>query len=672
MTAEHSQIDDWPMDLQVPSQLPGWITRLTLALCLLPSLLIAAGLDLGAGPLLHTLLEWSAFCVALGVAALSLVHYNLERDPVTPVIGLGLFSAGCLDAFHTLASNERLVLSADPEKLITATWALSRTFNAGIFLVGAGVFLAWPRTRSRPGSPLVLIISGLFVLVAFGLVRLVAESASLPPTIVPGAFFKHPWDVLPMMLFLLAGAIVFPRFYRRYPGIFTEALMLSLLPQIAAQFHMAFGSQALYDEHFNAAHALKIAAYLVPFAGLGLDYVYRLQLVRLQSAELARTLRELGRLKLDLETILETTADGICGLDHRGFTVFANPAAARMLGWSAEELGRRAFWDLATPRGEPSGVEAALRHGGQRASDQERFLRRGGDPFPVEYTATPFLRGGALRGAVVSFRDITRRRQREEEAAAHARQLERLNRRLVRTNEELEQFAYVASHDLKAPLRAVGNLALWIREDLNEGNHAEVARHLELMQGRVARMQNLLADLLRFARIGREAPELKEVDTGNLVRELIDLLDPPPGMTVEPRGPMPSLFTATAPLEHVLLNLVSNALKHHDRPDGEIVISASVEEDLVTFRVADDGPGIPEQYRRRIFRVFQTLKPRDEVETSGMGLAIVKKIVEAAGGTIRVEANEPRGAAFLFTWPRLWPVGADASSFGEPSEILME
>ncbi len=235
------------------------------------------------------------------------------------------------------------------------------------------------------------------------------------------------------------------------------------------------------------------------------------------------------------------------------------------------------------------------------------------------------------------------------EAELGARVAER-TAELARSNDELDQFAYVASHDLKAPLRAIDNLAAWIAEDAGAVLPEESKRHLDLLQGRVRRMEHLLSDLLAYSRAGREEGAAEEVDAAALIREVVELLGSPPGMEVVVEA-LPRLVTYRAPLEMVFRNLIGNALKHHDRPKGRIVVRAREADDFVTFTVSDDGPGIPARYHERVFGLFQTLRPRDEVEGSGMGLAVVKKAVESRGGTIRVDSAEGQGTTFTFTWP---------------------
>jgi signal transduction histidine kinase len=223
---------------------------------------------------------------------------------------------------------------------------------------------------------------------------------------------------------------------------------------------------------------------------------------------------------------------------------------------------------------------------------------------------------------------------------------------LSRLNAELEQFAYIASHDLKAPLRAIGQLADWITQDVQGIAGPETLENLHLMRQRTARVEMLITSLLNYARVGHTKTEPEAVNPAALVEEIVRSIAPRPGFHVRFHGEAPVIVTQLPPLDHVLRNLISNAIKHHDRSEGEVIVSVHVTGGVAEFRVADDGPGIAPAFHQRIFMIFQTLQSRDDQETSGVGLSIVQKIVERAGGRVWVESAPPRrGSAFLFTWP---------------------
>jgi signal transduction histidine kinase len=261
---------------------------------------------------------------------------------------------------------------------------------------------------------------------------------------------------------------------------------------------------------------------------------------------------------------------------------------------------------------------------------------------------------------VTVINDITERKQAEETLrelnAVLEQRVEERTADLERSNRELDQFAYVASHDLRAPLRAIALLTRWIQEDAFDLLPTASQAHLTKLQQRIQRMDTLLSDLLAYSRAGRQRHPPERVESAVLVKQIVDLLGLPAYFTVTMQEPMPVLYTEQVALAMVLRNLIGNAFKHHHRPDGgQVLVTAREEAEWVEFVVTDDGPGIEAQYHERIFGVFQMLKPRDEVEGSGMGLALVKRLVEMRGGVIAVESVPGHGSTFRFTWPKLAP-----------------
>jgi signal transduction histidine kinase len=240
----------------------------------------------------------------------------------------------------------------------------------------------------------------------------------------------------------------------------------------------------------------------------------------------------------------------------------------------------------------------------------------------------------------------------EERGAAQTRLSESLIE-LARSNEDLDNFAYIASHDLKAPLRGIRNLTDWISEDVKGKVEGDTIANLALLHTRVERLDMLVDSLLQYSRVGRLIYAVEEIDTADLIADIADYIAPPKGFTVAYRGEAPLILSKRAPLEQVLRNLIGNGLKHHDQTEGTVTVSVRDLGDLIEFQIEDDGPGIDPKFHERIFKIFQTLKSRDTLEASGMGLAIVKKAVERHGGTITVESAPPRrGTIFVFTWAK--------------------
>jgi len=250
----------------------------------------------------------------------------------------------------------------------------------------------------------------------------------------------------------------------------------------------------------------------------------------------------------------------------------------------------------------------------------------------------------AQAALATSLETRVRERTRELEAASSAR--EDALRELTERNRDLDQFAYVASHDLRAPLRGISNLSQWIEDDVGDTLPPKSREHLRLLAARVERMDALIDGILHYSRAGRVRGAQEAVDPADVAREVAQML-----ATDRVRiGAVPKVLADRVELQQVLLNLVGNALKH--APTGPVEISGErTAGGLVEIVVRDHGPGIEARFHERIFGLFQTLAPRDEVEGSGIGLAVVKKLVEGNGGAIRLESSLGAGAAFCFTWP---------------------
>ncbi len=254
--------------------------------------------------------------------------------------------------------------------------------------------------------------------------------------------------------------------------------------------------------------------------------------------------------------------------------------------------------------------------------------------------------------------DITERKQLELLSQKQTTDLQNLNSSLIliqqqlkKQNEELDSFVHMVSHDLKSPLRAIANLSIWIEEDLSSQVDPGSKHQLLLLRQRVQRMDALIDGLLSYSKVGRQALEQESVDVAQLLSETIDSLSPPESFDIDILSPLPVIMARKILLSQVFANLLSNAIKHHDRADGRVAISAKDLGDHYQFSIADDGPGIPSiEDQKRIFEVFQTLKPSTSNENTGIGLALVKKIVEGEGGEIWLDSQQVKGTCFCFTW----------------------
>ncbi len=368
-----------------------------------------------------------------------------------------------------------------------------------------------------------------------------------------------------------------------------------------------------------------------------------------------------ARRKADrLAMIVRASGDAILHIDPQGRIETWNWGAEQMFGYTQTEAVGSYFSELITPVDQPDPLETLLKKSSPRETKQVEttYLNKVGQQVHVSISVTPhFVAVEGLVSVSLIIRDITERKQAElallQLSTTLEQRVQERTRELERSNQDLDQFAYVASHDLKAPLCGIRMLADWVQEDAGEFLPQQSQRHLHNLQSRVDRLDQLLEDLLAYSRVGRKNYQLKRVDVSLLLQEAIELLAPPPGFQIITETEMPVFVTRQAPLELIFRNLIGNAIKHHHKPHtGHVWIWAREVNEFIEFRVTDDGPGIEPIYHERIFQMFQTLQPRDVVEGSGIGLAIVKRAVEHQKGSIQIESNLGEGTSVIFTWPR--------------------
>ena len=349
-------------------------------------------------------------------------------------------------------------------------------------------------------------------------------------------------------------------------------------------------------------------------------------------------------LELAFRGLFDASPYGMLIVNDDGNIAVANRIVAEILGHTPASLEGQPLSALLPER--YRGGHGALM-GSYRSTGEARMMGQGRDLTALHADGTELPVEIGLR------RVRWQRRMMTLAVVSDISVRKRLERELRQANENLQEFSYVASHDLRSPLRGIADLVEWIQADLGEQAAPEVTRNLGRVALRIQRMERLIDDLLSYARAGQAATEFTWVDLDALVRGILEIQPLPTGFTVVLDIAVPQFLATHTPLETVLRNLLSNAVKHHDRAAGQLTVAACVDDSACQISVIDDGPGVPATGRERIFKLFQTLAASERAG-SGIGLALTKRLVEVHGGRIELisPVNNGRGACFRFWWPR--------------------
>lgn len=605
---------------------------------------------------LHTIMEALSTLLAFTVGALALVRYYSKKDVLFLIIGTGFLGAGLLDGYHAVVSSSffRSSMPSDLPSLIPWSWIASRQFLA-VFMV-----LAWlstsrgqhPRLRSWFSEHMIYGFSLTFTIVSFLFFTLV----KLPQGYFDTTVFHRPEEFLPALLFGVAAiGIVSGGTWRT--DMFAHWLLLSLITGFLGQAVFMSTSSSLFDFEFNAAHLIKSVSYLFVMVGLMVsmfgafksESALRMQL--LEASNIAvdpetgyEALRKQLREKVSLIRSIHTTVvDGIIAIDSQGIVSAVNPAAERLFGYDADEIVGKNV-KILMPQEYSTKHDQYLENyhqtGEAKIIGKGREvvgLRKDGLTFPMDL-AVGEMKVGGQRYYTGVVRDITQRKQAELE--------------LLEMNKELQEFSYIASHDLKAPLRAIHNYADFLNEELSGQFDSDQKLYMKSLRDSVIESETLIEDLLKLSRLNNEALTQTNIPLRELVQELVQQPSVSGDCQISITGEWPVVKSTRTILKQALQNLISNGVKFNQSEQKLLTLNCrKIGSRHCEIEVRDNGIGINERHLERIFQTFQRLHTRTEFEGTGIGLAIVKKSVNKLGGTVRVESQIGHGSSFFLKFP---------------------
>lgn len=628
------------------------------------------------GAQLHTIMEVIATLLALMVGAMAVVRFYSKKNNTFLFIGTGFLGTAFLDGYHAVVTSKFFApyLPSDLPALIPWSWVASRQFLSVLLCLS---WLAWVREQ-RLGKPgriserTVYLTSGILTLASF----LFFAFVPLPRAYYPEIIFHRPEEFLPAFFFLVA-LIGYLRKGEWRSDVFEHWLVLSLIVGFLGQtVFMSFSGQ-LFDMEFDAAHLLKKVSYVCVLIGLLISRYSSFRraeegtmilaraygMLRTEINEREHAEEALRESEKRLRAIVDNLVDGVITIDDTGMVQSFNPGAERIFGYAPDEVvGTNVRMLMPEPNHSrhDTYVTDYLTTGEAKMIGKGREVdgrRKNGSIFPLELGIGEMEVGGKhmFTGIV---RDITERKRAEATLARRAEEL-------ARSNADLEEFAYVASHDLQEPLRKVQSFGGRLQKKYGDALGEEGSDYVVRMRDAADRMQRLITDLLNFSRVTTQGQAFVPVDLGRVAREVVSDLEVRIQETdgrVECTG-LPTIDADPLQIHQLLQNLVVNALKYR-REDAPPVVQVSariVEKDppsayaeptkMCEIVVTDNGIGFEEQYADRIFGIFQRLHGRGKYEGTGVGLALCRKIAERHGGTITAQGRPGEGATFTVTLP---------------------
>ncbi len=579
------------------------------------------------GAFTHTMILLVGGTVAFCTSMQALAYTVVRRSSVTAIISLVLFWAAFVSLTLSVSAEGVGLVAVDKAEFVPFTWLLTRTFNTSLLVVGGGLLLV---PKAGVWLPDAKVMVGLFVLlgVMASVVVWVTLVSPLPSTVYSDRLVKRPWD-LPATIMLVVGLVwIFRRVHEEEESYFSLALWMSLIPMLAAQLYLMFGSLYLFDDVFNIAYLLRASAFGVLFVGLTMEY--------------GRVVREEERLGLEVTSrerrlgeVLETVSEAIIGLDAEQRVVVWNRAAEALFGWTEEMAKGQELGPLITDSGDE---EERLRRCLEETQEMEILVRdRQGRRRLVEFTSR--AAGDELRTTVFA-RDLTERKQLEEKMI----QMDRMV--------TIGTLAAGVGHEIGNPLAYMNTNLEWALEEL--GSEAgELREALVAAREGGDRIERILGDLRMMS--GFRGGEPRRVSLSKATEMALRMTAPQLSRCAEVEvevAPEVWVMADEGRLTQVVTNLLVNACHAVEEEKGEKVIRVRVYErgEEACVEVSDTGPGVGEE-KERIFDAFYTTK--EPGKGSGLGLSLSRQIVEEFEGTLEVEDNDPQGAVFRVRLPRV-------------------
>ena len=615
----------------------------------------------------HTISELFTIIVAFSAFMIVINTYNISQNSYLTFLGIGFGFVSIFEIIHVLiyAGTDILMLNNGD---INALMAIVPRLMQSVIILVSFLYIS----RKIKIASLITI----YCLITIGILAGILVWGSYIIIYINYVGFIVLYQVLEIIVAVLFSvALIILVFARKKLKIrIFKYMLFSLLASVITDVLLVMDAN-MNSMIYVSAHILKFIAFFCIYKAVIQNTLknpvdsmfYELDMVK---NELAEKNYEVSRhnemLKHDIDdlhavekllrkskawsrSIFEGSTVGIALLNTNSVVIEVNPALERILGYSANEIkniGISNITHIDDIENDSRLFDDLIEGNIDSYKIEKRYIRKDNKVIWANAMLSYIQNVGEdFQFIIAMIEDITQQKENEESQ-------QQLVARLEETNKELDNFAYIVSHDLKAPLRGIGSLANWLLTDYRDKLDEEGADIINLLVNRVERMKNFIDGILQYSRVTRAKENYVEINLNKLIKEVVELLSPPKDIKIIVDAEMPIIKGEVIYIEQIYQNLISNAIKFMDKPNGEINISFSSDEDFWELSVSDNGAGIDEKYFNKIFMIFQTLQPRDKFESTGIGLSIVKKIVETSGGKIWLESTINKGTTFYFTLPK--------------------
>lgn len=593
------------------------------------------------GKFIHTIIVSFSITIAFVITVLSFIDYIIKKNVSTPIVGIALFCSGMLDFVHIISSNQIIHYELNNIDISSFTWLFSRVFHALILILGVGIFLLQGKEtfieEYKSEKYFVGFIGFIFFLLSINAVLIVTDrTLEIPQMVFSNSFIAHPYDLIPLFLYVFAGIYVFPKYYQLNKSTFSQTLLLSLIPSIIAQLHMVFGSKEIYDYHFFSAQILKSISYLVPFIGLSINYIETYKNEIKISKELDIQLKSKQRIEDTLMGVLDTSLNGIMSLApiknelnevvDFSWTMVNNKAQLDM-GYNLDLLSNSTLLKILPTNSilfskYKSVYDTGIPQRFEIYSDTRKEY--------YEISVSKFANEIA-----VTFNEITNQKLGQDAV---------LNYQRIQAT---SKFARLMTHEIRNPLTNILLSVEQLKDDLKGNIENEI--YLDILQRNTHRINELISEVMNASKMTDLS--IEKINSSELINQCTYI--------VNDRLKLQNVELSISIIDDEILNIdidkmkiaitniILNAIEAMVNRDAKLNILGYKNKEDYLFEIIDNGIGITEENQQKLFEPFYTNKAKG----FGIGLTASQTIIFNHNGKIKVKSTLGKGTTFIISIP---------------------